>query len=496
MENKHPQSSNTYNCDELKKTVKVKYEYKEDENNENYKNFKNAKLGEKDHEKSHKPYMTYTCPFKHEDYGNRCKAKSATLTESLNHFYHHHMERVDLEGRQPRFPLCCFLSNCTEQFIFHQDLVRHMAKHDKGENIYFVQCLLNRKDTKEAAEDSIRDKMEKDYESKIGKIKHCFLKKERELLEERHYFEEKYEKEILHLNALIKQSEVVSKDQIQQIAELQRKNSDHSERQILDEQKREKLINRIKEMEGQLVSLKEQSQEKEEALKNEIKCLEQRSKDEKEVKNETFIGNKLTIDNIKRQYEYENLDEKKDLDEKKPTFEDKLICSKPNAKSKQRDDLSKKEIKNPESKNIEDFHYEETSLIPGKHTVDFNTANLHDIIIHLKDENDHLRLKSKLQKETRDKLEKKICLLKKQVKESGKTQTKNICDEEEKYVQIKRLKYQEQTIRKQESEFTNKKNDFSQYDSRNGDQKKSWQKRKRLCTSKFSINDKHLKYHH
>ena len=81
-------------------------------------------------------------------------------------------------------------------------------------------------------------------------------------------------------------------------------------------------------------------------------------------------------------------------------------------------------------------------------------------------------------------------------KESGKTQTKNICYEEEKYMQIKRLKYQEQTIRKQESEFTNKKNNFSQYDSRNGDQKKSWQKRKRLCTSKFSINDKHLKYHH
>ena len=84
-----------------------------------------------------------------------------------------------------------------------------ISEHDKGENIYFVQCLLNRKDTKESAEDSIRDKMEKDYESKIGKIKHCFLKKERELLEERHYFEEKYEKEILHLNALIKQSEIV-----------------------------------------------------------------------------------------------------------------------------------------------------------------------------------------------------------------------------------------------------------------------------------------------
>ena len=236
--------------------------------------------------------------------------------------------------------------------------------------------------------------------------------------------------------------------------------------------------------------------EKEEALKNEIKCLEQRSTDEKEVKNEMFIGNKLTIDDIKRQYEYENFDEKKDLDEKKPTFEDKLMCSKQNAKSEQSDDLSRKENRHPESKNIEDFHYEDTSLIPGKHTVDFNTGNLHDIITHLKDENEHLRLKSKLQKETRDKLEKKICLLKKQVKESGKTQTKNICDEEEKYVQIKRLEYQEQTIRKQESEFTNKKNDISQYDSRSGDQKKNWLKRKRLCTSKSSINGKHLKYHH
>ena len=104
--------------------------------------------------------------------------------------------------------------------------------------------------------------------------------------------------------------------------------------------------------------------------------------------------------------------------------------------------------------------------------MDSDTASLHDIITHLKDENEHLRVKSQFQKETRNKLEQKICFLEKQIKESGKTITKHMRDE--KGENVKKFIKQECIILK-----------------RNRDQNK----RKSLCSSTSRRNEKHRKYY-
>ena len=302
------------------------------------------------------------------------------------------------------------------------------------------------------------------------------MKKEKELQEERRLFEEKYEKEILHQNAIIENSEIVYKDQIQQISELQREISDQSARHILQEQNRKNLMKRLGEVEEQLVSLKKVFQEKEEALTNEIKILKQRSNNEEEAKTKMYSDNKIMIDDIKKQYEYDikhykQLVEKKQRNQKKNASEEKPVCPMKTSKLKQNDDLfRKKVIGYSDSKNFEDIFHEE----------DTDTVNLQEIITHLKDENEHLRVKSQFQKETRDKLEQRIFFLEKQIKETGKTMTKNRRHEKETY----KIKCHEQnTIKKV---YINLKND-----SRQGNQKK----RKSLCSSRSRINEKLMKYH-
>ena len=87
-------SLNSYNC--------IKSEYNENEakiySNTNFEEIKNGKE-ENFKAQQHAMSTVYACPFKHEDYGIRCKSRSENLTEILNHFYHHHMGRVDLDGR-------------------------------------------------------------------------------------------------------------------------------------------------------------------------------------------------------------------------------------------------------------------------------------------------------------------------------------------------------------------------------------------------------------
>ena len=93
----------------------------------------------------------------------------------------------------------------------------------------------------------------------------------------------------------------------------------------------------------------------------------------------------------------------------------------------------------------------------------------------LKDENEHLRVKSQFQKETRDKLEQKICFLQNQIKETGKTIAKN--RKVEKGLNVQSFIKQECIILK---------NDDSPYESRNRDQNK----RKSLWSSKNRLNKK------
>ena len=314
----------------------------------------------------------YACPFKREDHGMRCKNKSMTLTEMLNHFYHHHMERVNLDGRQPRFPLCCFVAACTEQFIFHQDLVRHMARHGQGGNIHFVQCLLNQASAKQdinlevdKERKEMMIKLTDDFGKKFVQMENDFLEKEKELVSKKEYFEKKYEKEVMQCSNIIQNSELVAENQSKYISDLENNNQHLQLGKKIHEQIRIELENRIGELEGTFISVKKECKEKgtklyKEIDKNNIENVAQKHTNIKE----TVI---LTI-----KQEYKSNEETKSIEESAPR---KVIPKVENA------------------------------------TLTSDIVNLNEIINLLKGENGHLLMKSKLQKQTRDMLEVKICTL-------------------------------------------------------------------------------------
>ena len=142
---------------------------------------------------------------------------------------------------------------------------------------------------------------------------------------------------------------------------------------------------------------------------------------EEEMKSKAVKSNKVLIDDMKTEFEDQIGDLKRVFRERDLT-ENKFAIKETNSSNLKHSDhfFIKKEIKvEDEISSLEDVFLQKkvcTKPKPAENNApDSDIVKLHDIINHLKDENEHLQTKSKLQKQTRDKLETKIEILEEQL---------------------------------------------------------------------------------
>jgi len=150
-----------------------------------------------------------------------CTQRSNEKDEIMNHFYHHHFDRI-CPGKVFEENLNCFYTACHDTFSTHEKLVKHMHDHGgNGGSMFYIKYLVDslEKEKKEEMEELKKEKkrdfeeLEKEYENskKACKIEEDKLKENVKYYRKKHEAsKKKLEEDQTSINSLKQEVEMLT----------------------------------------------------------------------------------------------------------------------------------------------------------------------------------------------------------------------------------------------------------------------------------------------